>query len=162
MHWRVSLAVLIVGSVLIAAAPALASHHSKVARPIKVKNQAHQIHTSIGHYCPANAGCPVAPSDPHPKPRLRARSHQHLRIVTHKPAQDLRVALTKPKANPDNGTITLARGDAHAAGSQEQHWRFILPRGVRGATALEITAGYRRGSAFYVGGIKVHPRKFLP
>jgi hypothetical protein len=141
-------AVLVLGSI-----PALATAGSRT-RPLKLKNKLHHVRTSHGFYCPNHASCPAAPGE-QPRPRLKTRRGQHLILVTAGTPRRLAIAVTKPKHNPHNGTVTLAHVHPQPAGDSRQHWHFRLRHDSNGATALEISAAYPQGSSFYLGGIRL-------
>jgi hypothetical protein len=145
---------LLVLSALVAAPLAVAASPDQLSRPIHAKDRLDQVPTSIGYYCPNHAACSAAPANPYPKRRLKARRRSRIVVVTRFPARDVWVDVTRPRPDPQS-SVVIQQAQAQPAGPQRRHWHFRLRGDSDDATSLDITVGYKHGSAVYFARMRV-------
>jgi hypothetical protein len=155
MRARQALVMGVTAAAVAVASPTVAG--ASVGEPLHLKSPTDGAVTQRGHFCPAGVGCTEGPLwQPNDRPRLHARPHDRVVVVTNMRAERLHVELWRPKRHdPDRGEPVMAR---HPNRLSPRRWRFRLPSHPHPKVdALSLDADYARpeGSGWYWGGLRI-------
>lgn len=155
-----TLAVMVVTTTLVSAGSTYAGSRFYAARApsLTLTSIAHTERATLlaKPFCPQppiGEPCSAPRYDPKPRGKLPIKARLTVRITTD-PAVRMTVSLERPDRARTNG-VRLGGGPAWRIDRSARHWRFSVPRQLRGASYLQITVAYAKmASQSFVVGVR--------